>query len=80
MNKLLDGKTAIVTGGASGIGRATALAFAREGARVLVQDRAEAGAQETVGLINAAGGQALSIGGDVTSEEDVQAMVAKAVS
>jgi len=80
MNKLLEGKTAIVTGGASGIGRATALAFAREGARVLVQDRAEAGAQETVGLINAAGGQALSIGGDVTSEEDVQAMVAMAVS
>jgi NAD(P)-dependent dehydrogenase (short-subunit alcohol dehydrogenase family) len=54
--------------------------LAREGARVLVQDRAEAGAQETVGLINAAGGQAVSIGGDVTNEDDVQAMVAMAVS
>ncbi len=80
MSRLLDGKSAIVTGGASGIGRATALAFAREGARVLVQDRAEAGAQETVGLINAAGGQAVSIGGDVTREADVQAMVARAVA
>ena len=80
MSRLLDGKAAIVTGGASGIGRATALAFAREGARVLVQDRAEAGAQETVGLINAAGGQAVSIGGDVTSEADVAAMVHKALA
>ena len=80
MTLLLEGKSAIVTGGASGIGRATAVALAREGARVLVQDRAESGAQETVGLINAAGGQAVSIGGDVTNEEDVAAMVAKAVA
>ncbi len=80
MSLLLVGKSAIVTGGASGIGRATAVAMAREGARVLVQDRAEAGAQETVGLINAAGGQAVSIGGDVTNEDDVQAMVATAVA
>jgi NAD(P)-dependent dehydrogenase (short-subunit alcohol dehydrogenase family) len=80
MPRLLDGKSALVTGGASGIGRATALALAREGARVLVSDRQEAGTQETVGLINAAGGQALSITGDVTREADVAAMVAKAVS
>ena len=80
MSLLLAGKSALVTGGASGIGRATAVAMAREGARVLVQDRAEAGAQETVGLINAAGGQAVSIGGDVTSEADVAAMMAAAVA
>ena len=80
MSLLLEGKSALVTGGASGIGRATAVALAREGARVLVQDRAETGAQETVGLINAAGGQAISIGGDVTSEADVAAMVARAVA
>jgi NAD(P)-dependent dehydrogenase (short-subunit alcohol dehydrogenase family) len=80
MSLLLDGKAALVTGGASGIGRATSVAFAREGARVLVQDRNEAGAAETVGLINAAGGQAVSIGGDVTVEADVAAMVAKALA
>jgi NAD(P)-dependent dehydrogenase (short-subunit alcohol dehydrogenase family) len=80
MSLLLDGKSAIVTGGGSGIGRATAVALAREGARVLVQDRVENGAQETVGLINSAGGQAISIGGDVTVEDDVIAMVAKAVT
>ncbi len=80
MSLLLQGKSAIVTGGGSGIGRATAIALAREGARVLVQDRAENGAQETVGLVNAAGGQAISIGGDVTVEADVQAMVDLAVT
>ena len=80
MPGLLEGKSALVTGGASGIGRATAIALAREGARVLVSDRQEAATQETVGLINAAGGQALSITGDVTREADVAAMVAKAVT
>lgn len=77
---MLDGKSALVTGGASGIGRATAVALAREGARVLVSDRQAAGAQETVGLINAAGGQAISCTGDVTSEADVAAMVALSVA
>ena len=45
MPGLVDGKSALVTGGASGIGRATSLAFAREGARVLVADRDEVGAR-----------------------------------
>jgi NAD(P)-dependent dehydrogenase (short-subunit alcohol dehydrogenase family) len=80
MAGILDGKVALVTGGASGIGRATALAMAREGARLAVADRAEEGASTTVGLINAAGGQAIAIGGDVTREEDVAAMVARAVA
>ena len=53
MAGLLDGKSALITGGGGGIGRATALAFAREGARVAVADAAEAAAQETVALINA---------------------------
>ena len=52
MAGLLDGKSALITGGGGGIGRATALAFAREGARVAVADAAEAAAQETVALIN----------------------------
>jgi NAD(P)-dependent dehydrogenase (short-subunit alcohol dehydrogenase family) len=80
MPGLLEGKSTLVTGGASGIGRATALAFAREGARVLVADRNETGAQETIGLINAAGGQGISMKVDVTSEEEVAAMVALAVT
>jgi NAD(P)-dependent dehydrogenase (short-subunit alcohol dehydrogenase family) len=80
MTALLESKSALVTGGASGIGRATSLAFAREGARVLVADRNEAGAQETVGQINAAGGQAISMRVDVSSENEVAAMVKRAVA
>jgi NAD(P)-dependent dehydrogenase (short-subunit alcohol dehydrogenase family) len=80
MAGILEGKAALVTGGASGIGRATALAMSREGARVAVSDRAEAGIAETVALINAAGGQAIAIGGDVTKETDVAAMVARTVA
>ena len=80
MTGILEGKVALVTGGASGIGRATAVVMAREGARVAVTDRAEADAAETVGLINAAGGQAIAIGGDVTREADVAAMVARTVA
>ena len=75
MTGILAGKTALVTGGASGIGRATALAMAREGARVAVADRTEESAATTVALINAAGGQAIAIGGDVANEADVAAMV-----
>ena len=55
MSGLLDGKTALVTGGGGGIGRATALAFAREGARVAVADYMADGAAETVAQINAGG-------------------------
>ena len=77
MTGLLDGKAALVTGGASGIGRATALAYAREGALVAVADRSEAAAQATVAMINAIGGQAIAIAADVTREDDVAAMVAR---
>ncbi len=80
MTGILAGKAALVTGGASGIGRATALAMAREGARVAVADRTEERAADTVAAINAAGGQAIAIGGDVANESDVAAMVARAVS
>jgi short-subunit dehydrogenase len=80
MAGILDGKAALVTGGASGIGRATALAMAREGARVAVADRSEELAAGTVALINASGGQAIGIGGDVSHEADVAAMVARAVA
>ena len=80
MTGILEGKVALVTGGASGIGQATAVVMAREGARVAVADRAEADAAATVALINAAGGQAIAIGGDVTREADVAAMVARTVA
>jgi NAD(P)-dependent dehydrogenase (short-subunit alcohol dehydrogenase family) len=77
MSGLVEGKVALVTGGASGIGRAAALAFAREGALVAVADRTEAAAQATVAMINATGGQAIAIAADVTHAEDVAAMVAR---
>ncbi len=80
MAGILAGKSALVTGGASGIGRATALAMAREGARVAVADRTEDAAAATVALINQAGGQAIAIGADVTREAEVAAMVAHTVA
>jgi NAD(P)-dependent dehydrogenase (short-subunit alcohol dehydrogenase family) len=80
MTGLLEGKVALVTGGGNGIGRETALVMAREGARVAVADFEANAAQETVGLINAAGGQARSLSGDVTVAGDVKAMVEAAVA
>src|SRR5437868_1533970 len=75
MAGLLDGKSALITGGGGGIGRATALAFAREGARVAVADVSAEAAGETVAQVNAAGGQAISLSGDVTRDADVRAMI-----
>ncbi len=80
MTGILAGKSALVTGGASGIGRATALIMAREGARVAVADQTEAGAAGTVAAINAGGGQAIAIAADVADEAQVQAMVGRAVA
>jgi len=77
---LLDGKSALITGAASGIGRATALAFAREGAWVAAADLTLEAAQRTVAAIEAAGGQAVAIACDVTEEAQVAAMVAQAVA
>ena len=75
MPGLLDGKTALVTGGGGGIGRAAALAFAREGARLAVADYAAETAAETVAMINAAGGQAITLTGDVTDAGHVKTML-----
>ena len=79
MAGMLDGKSALITGGGGGIGRATALAFAREGARVAVADFVEDDARETVGLVNAAGGQAISLSGDVSRDADVREMITAVV-
>ena len=80
MAGILDGRVALVTGGGSGIGRATAVAMAREGARVAVSDLSQEGGEATVESINAAGGQSIAIDGDVTEEADVANMVARTVS
>src|ERR1700737_523246 len=80
MAGILEGKVALVTGGGSGIGRATAVVMAREGARVAVSDLSKDGIEATVSLINAGGGQGIAIAGDVTSESDVANMVARTVS
>lgn len=73
------GKVAIVTGGGNGIGRATSLAFAQHGAKVVVVDRDEAGARAVAGAIQQKGGDALAVGADVTRSADVQAYVKAAM-
>ena len=80
MTGMLDGKVALVTGGGSGIGRATAVAMAREGARVAVSDLSREGIEATVALINAGGGQGIAIAGDVADEAAVANMLGRTVS
>ena len=74
-----EGKVAFVTGAANGIGRATALAFAREGANVAVADISEIGNQETARIIEERGGRALAVKFDVTRAEDVKAALDRTI-
>lgn len=76
---LMNDKVAIVTGGASGIGQGIALAFAREGAKVAIADLNLEGAQAVAKRIRDAGGQAIGVAMNVTSEEEVNAGVDKTV-
>src|SRR3954454_11089297 len=73
------GKVAFVTGAANGIGRAAALAFAREGASVVVADVSEQGSRETVRLIEEQGGRTVAVRCDVSRVEDVKAALDKTV-
>src|SRR5438045_7472677 len=76
---MYTGKVAFVTGGGGGIGRAAALAFAREGASVVVADVSEKNNQETARMIEEQGGRALAVHCDVTRAEDVKAALDKTV-
>ncbi|HEY7120561.1 MAG TPA: SDR family oxidoreductase [Tepidisphaeraceae bacterium] len=75
MSKSFAEKVALVTGGTSGIGRATALAFAREGARVVVSGRRTEEGEETVRQIKALGGEGTFVKADVAKEEDIRRLV-----
>jgi NAD(P)-dependent dehydrogenase (short-subunit alcohol dehydrogenase family) len=75
----LSGKVALITGGASGIGRATALTFAREGAKLVIADMNEDGGQQTVHMITENGGEATFVQVDVTSASAVEALISKTV-
>ena len=79
MDTMFEGKVALVTGAGGGIGRTTALAFAREGARVVVSDIEGAGADETARLVEAAGAEALHVACDVTRPDQVEGLVAAVV-
>ena len=80
MTKSFTGKVALVTGASSGIGRATALAFAREGAKVVVSDVVVDGGNETVQLIKKAGGEATFVKADVAQTADVESLVQQTVA
>ncbi|MEH2012346.1 SDR family oxidoreductase [Nostoc sp.] len=74
-----DGKVAIVTGGSSGIGKATAIAFGKAGAKVVVAARRDSEGEETVNLIKQAGSEALFVKTDVAQVSQVEALVSKTV-
>jgi NAD(P)-dependent dehydrogenase (short-subunit alcohol dehydrogenase family) len=79
MTMELEGKVGLVTGGTSGIGRETAILFARAGAKVVVAGRRETEGQETVELIRAAGGEGLFVRTDVSKADEVDQLVQKTV-
>lgn len=75
----LEGKIALVTGAASGMGKAIAVLYAKEGAKLVVSDINAAGVEETVAHIEANGGLATAVPGNVAKEEDIQKMIDTAV-
>ena len=79
MSKQFEGKVALVTGASSGIGRATAIAFSEEGAKVVVAARRKVEGEETVAMIKSRGGEAIFVSTDVSKAADVEALVDRAV-
>ncbi len=79
MTRRLEGKVALVTGAASGIGRATAIAFAQEGAKVVLADVAATAGEDVVGVIKGSGGDAILVKCDVSRAAEVESMVDEAV-
>src|SRR5687768_13958710 len=75
-----EGKVVIVTGAARGMGKATAAAFAREGARVIVNDLRESEAEATAAELRASGGDATAIAADVSRRDDAQRLVRETVA
>lgn len=75
----LSGKVALITGGTTGIGRGTAVLFAKEGAKVVVSGRRQTEGNETLSLVQAAGGEGLFVKSDVSKAADVQSLVQKTV-
>jgi len=79
MERKFEERVALVTGGSSGIGRATALAFSDEGAKVVVAARRKEEGEETAAMIRNRGGEALFVRTDVSKGEEVEALVSRAV-
>jgi len=79
MSGKLENKVALVTGAASGIGRATAILFAREGARVVIADIAVEGGEDTARMIKEAGGDAMFVRTNVSNSTEVEALINKSV-
>jgi NAD(P)-dependent dehydrogenase (short-subunit alcohol dehydrogenase family) len=77
--KILEGKVALVTGGTSGIGKTTAIAFSNAGAKVVLSGRREQEGEETADLIRRSGGESLFVRSDVSSEAEVKALIEKTV-